>query len=169
MRHHDEYPVPWTVSAEDQTLLLRSSFFCADLPARWSFWYNPITGRAAGIIDGGSLPGAGPEWTAFPVNTHPNTVYVCHRQDARWPAGCCYGGAVTVTVAPGESLDTLRNRIWHEILHAETDGVTLNPDMMEATVDQWCPWYLRWLFRLTVEKWRNYWEHRYYVWMTNML
>lgn len=159
----------WTVYAEDEDLLYRASVFCTGLPARWSFAYHPITGQPGWIIDGGSLPGAGPEWTDFPVNTHPYTVYVCRRRSPRWPAGCCYGGAVTVTVAPGESLDLLRLRTWHEILHAETDGVTLNPDKMEATVDQWCPWYLRWLFWLTVEIWRNYWEHRYYVWMTSML
>ncbi|MFA7120643.1 MAG: hypothetical protein WC277_04140 [Bacilli bacterium] len=98
------------------------------------------------------------EWDDIWVNTKDWTVYAYAAQDTSRIRGCCLNHAVTILVLDDDTTIGLRNRILHEILHAEG----LDADGMEKNLTEWLPWWLEWLFWRTLDRFRNVWEWQYY-------
>ncbi len=100
-------------------------------------------------------------WNDIEINTTDWSVYAYVPEGQPAIVGCCLGRAVTVLVRPEDSDVVLRNRLLHEIIHAED----LDADGMENNLDNWLPGWLHWLFWRTLDRFRNFWEWQYYRWL----
>ena len=75
------------------------------------------------------------QYDGFPEVRTPNTGYIFFRHTPMSPIRglAVPGGGISVMITPGDSNETIRLRIWHELLHIEDDGQH-NPDHMEQWV-----------------------------------
>ncbi|MBN1195586.1 MAG: hypothetical protein JXA08_09635 [Methanomicrobiaceae archaeon] len=108
-----------------------------------------------------------PNWCDFPFPKTPGKVYVFSGEgkEARCLGGHFFG-RVAVMVKDHDDGETITLRIWHELLHA----VDMPADDMNTAPSEWIPsLFMRFVFRVTGAIFRNYWERRYYLYLTQKL
>ena len=102
-------------------------------------------------------------WKDFPMPNRKHSIWAFDGSGMNTQIrGCCnFMRGVSVMVNPGESLDSIANRIWHELLHANDLPADDMEDWMESR-----SWFERFLFKLTIEGHRLFWERYYYLHLT---
>ena len=114
---------------------------------------------------GPSIPSE--QYDGFPEVKQPDTGYIFYRHTPMTPIRdlAVPGGGISVMITPGDSNETIRLRIWHELLHIEDDGQH-NPDHME----QWIgASFWRWIVRGTGLFSEETWQRMYYEKLTKAI
>ena len=133
----------------------------AEIPACFSF--DIQTGVPPTLV----ISETDPLWQGFPFPVHAGDVYVFDDAiPARAVGGACTMRAA-IRVCPGDDIETLVLRLWHELLHA----VGQPADDMHQLRDEWQTPFDRlvwWLWPYL--GWRNYdipyWHRKFYHWLT---
>jgi len=134
-------------------------FSLADLEKETDYWsfetYTCYDGKTPNFIKPASHYGW-IEWGEFPICCAKGVAYIFDGDFLNTNyRGCCCNGGVSVSNRSEDSYKTLKNRLWHELLHAEDqDADGLNDHTFKGIVG--------WFYRRTKKVFLNYWESKYY-------